>query len=95
MKNPASVFLFVDIFSIFLSSDRGIGMSQTNDSVETANLNFLDRNQVSMIDEALTALGEYGEVRLIVERRQLRFIVTQRSFDALKWRPGAIGNGPK
>jgi hypothetical protein len=64
-------------------------------SVEITDLNFLDRNQVCMIDEALSALGEYGEVRLIVERSQLRFIVTQKSFDALKWRPGAIGNEQK
>jgi hypothetical protein len=64
-------------------------------SDEITDLNFLDRNQVCMIDEALSALGEYGEVRLIVERNQLRFIVTQKSFDALKWRPGAIGNEQK
>lgn len=70
-------------------------MSPMKASDEITDLNFLDRNQVCMIDEALSALGEYGEVRLIVERNQLRFIVTQKSFDALKWRPGAIGNEQK
>ena len=54
-------------------------------------LSFLDQRQVTMIDEALSALGEYGELRLIVEKGRLRFIVTQKSFDALKWQPGTMG----
>jgi hypothetical protein len=53
-------------------------------------LSFLDQRQVEMIDEALAALGEYGELRLVVEKGRLRFIVTQKSFDALKWQPGEI-----
>lgn len=53
-------------------------------------LNFLNQRQVVMIDEALSALGEYGEVRLIIERGRLRFLVTQKSFDALKWEPGSL-----
>jgi hypothetical protein len=52
---------------------------------------FLDSNQVAMIEEALVSLGEFGEVRLIVEKGRLRFLVTQKSFDAQKWQPGAIG----
>jgi hypothetical protein len=38
-----------------------------------------------MIEEALASLGGYGEVRLIVKKGTLRFIVTQQSHDALKW----------
>lgn len=53
-------------------------------------LSFLDQRQVKMIDEALSALGDYGELRLIVEKGRLRFIVTQKSFDALKWQPGTL-----
>ncbi len=53
-------------------------------------LSFLDQRQVTMIDETLSALGEYGELRLIVEKGRLRFIVTQKSFDALKWQPGTM-----
>ena len=53
-------------------------------------LSFLDQRQVKMIDEALSALGDYGELRLVVEKGRLRFIVTQKSFDALKWQPGVI-----
>jgi hypothetical protein len=43
-----------------------------------------------MIDEALSSLGEYGEVRLVVEKGRLRFLITQKSFDALKWKPGSL-----
>ena len=57
---------------------------------ETITLNFLELHQVTMIDEALSSLGEYGEVRLIVEKGRLRFLVTQKSFDALKWVPGNL-----
>jgi hypothetical protein len=51
---------------------------------------FLKPNQIAMIDEALISLGEYGELRLVVEKGCLRFLVTHKSFDALKWTPGAI-----
>jgi hypothetical protein len=51
---------------------------------------FLSADQVAMIEEALASLGEFGEVRLVVEKGRLRFLVTQKSFDAQKWRPGAI-----
>lgn len=47
-------------------------------------LKFLRPNQIAMIDEALSALGDYGELRLVVEKGRLRFLVTQKSFDVLK-----------
>jgi hypothetical protein len=53
-------------------------------------LKFLKPNQISMIDEALEKLGEFGEVRLVVERGRLRFLVTEKSFDVLKWKPGSL-----
>lgn len=43
-----------------------------------------------MIEEALGSLGEFGEVRLIVARGKLRFLVTQRSLDVKKWQPGKL-----
>jgi hypothetical protein len=55
-----------------------------------ASLHFLNNAQVAMIDEALTSLGDFGEIRLVVEKGRLRFVVTQTSIDALKWRPGSI-----
>lgn len=51
---------------------------------------FLRPSQVAMIDEALSVVGDFGEVRLIVEKGHLRFIVTERSFDVLKWQPGSL-----
>ena len=60
-------------------SNRGAG---------SQSLTFLDSRQVSMIDEALSAVGDYGEVHLIIEKGRLRFVVTKRSYDALKWQPG-------
>ena len=64
-----------------------MNINQLNSSTD---ISFLDQRQVKMIDEALSALGEYGELRLVVEKGRLRFIVTQKSFDALKWQPGEI-----
>jgi hypothetical protein len=52
-------------------------------------LKFIEWSQIPMVDEALSSLGEYGEVRLIVEKGRLRFLVTQKSYDALKWQPGS------
>ena len=73
------------------------GMSMSNANINQISpisdnplLSFLDQRQVKMIDEALSALGDYGELRLVVEKGRLRFIVTQKSFDALKWQPGEI-----
>lgn len=53
-------------------------------------LKFLTPHQIAMIDEALAALEDFGEIRLVVEKNRLRFIITQKSYDALKWRPGSL-----
>lgn len=66
------------------------GNNFSGNNSKPSSLTFLNHRQVVMIDEALSALGEYGEVRLIVERGRLRFLVTQKSFDALKWEPGSL-----
>jgi len=50
---------------------------------------------IQMIDEALRTLGEYGEVRLVVEKGHLRFLITQKSYDTLKWQPGGIVKDPE
>ena len=47
-------------------------------------MKFLRQAQIRMIDEALTEVGDFGEVRLIVTKGLLRFVVTQRSHDALR-----------
>lgn len=66
---------------------------EVNHAVENKSLhslNFLNQRQIAMIDEALSVLGEFGEIRLIVEKGRLRFIVTQKSVDAFKWQPGHL-----
>jgi hypothetical protein len=75
-----------------MKTSQGSSLDETQDK---RSLNFLDKSQVIMIDEALSALGEYGELRLIVEKGRLRFLVTQKSFDALKWQPGSLANAEK
>lgn len=69
------------------------GTDHSETSIQPRQLTFLEPRQVIMIDEALSALGEYGEVRLIVEKKRLRFLVTQKSYDALKWQPGSLIEG--
>ena len=44
----------------------------------------LKTHQIEMINQAIETIGDYGEVRLIVERGRLRFLVTQKSVDLLK-----------
>jgi len=62
------------------------GMSDPNKTA--AACRFLNSREITMIDNALAALGEFGELRLVVQRGRLRYLITQRSLDALKWRPG-------
>ncbi|MEA3349064.1 MAG: hypothetical protein U9Q82_00420 [Chloroflexota bacterium] len=61
--------------------------SLQRDSSDLQNLHY---QHAKMIDEALGEIGDFGEIRLIVEKGRLRFLVTQKSYDALKYRPGAI-----
>jgi hypothetical protein len=63
---------------------------ETIDLEQSLRLKFLKPSQISMIDEALDKVGEFGEVRLVVERGRLRFLVTEKSFDVLKWKPGSL-----
>jgi hypothetical protein len=48
-------------------------------------LRFLNPDQIDMIDEALCHTGDYGEVRLVVEKGKLRFIVINTSIDVRNW----------
>lgn len=51
-----------------------------HDNNKPLKLKFLAPSEISVIDEALSAVGDSGEIRLIVEGGCLRFIVTQKSF---------------
>ncbi len=50
-------------------------------------LRFLKPRQVLMLDNALCALGDYGELHLVVDKGRLRFLVMQKSYDANKFQP--------
>jgi hypothetical protein len=43
-------------------------------------LHVLTLAQILRIDELLAAVGDYGEVQLIVQRRQLRYINKVESY---------------
>ena len=45
-----------------------------------ARLRVLTADQVLRIDDLLDAIGEYGEVRLVVQRHQLRYINQVQSY---------------
>jgi hypothetical protein len=47
-------------------------------------LKILQPCQVEIIEQALQQIGEYGEVRLIVEKGRLRYIEVAKSMDVLK-----------
>ena len=47
----------------------------------------LNQHQINLINAALGSLGGFGEVRLVVQKGVLRYIVTQNSIDALKGSP--------
>lgn len=58
--------------------------STQNDSSAPLNLKSLSLEQVRHIDRLLASLGEYGEVHLIVQRGELRYINKVESFKAWK-----------
>ena len=73
---------------------RQMTETSSNVLIQASNsLKFLSDTQARMIDEALTAVGEFGEVRLVVQKGRIRYVVIENSHDALKWEAGAIGNG--
>ncbi len=60
--------------------DREAVQTNIHGNNKPLKLRFLAASEISVIDEALSAAGDSGEVRLIVERGCLRFVVTQKSF---------------
>ena len=58
--------------------------NRTHNSLENRNL---PPSQVQMIQEALLAVGDFGEVRLVIEKGRIRYIIIQKSLDALSWQP--------
>jgi hypothetical protein len=55
-------------------------------------MKHLSSQQILMINEAIDAVGKFGEVHLKVENGRLRFVTTQTSHDALKYQPGQLSS---
>ncbi|HJS29716.1 MAG TPA: hypothetical protein VJ768_08845 [Anaerolineales bacterium] len=55
-------------------------------------LRFLRPKQIVMIDEALAAIHDIGEIRMVVEKNRMRLIITQRGLDATKWQAGSVAD---
>jgi hypothetical protein len=60
----------------------GLGKNQPTPS------HLLHSTHIEMLQEALSAVGEYGEIHLVIEKGCLRFIVIEKSLDVLKWPAG-------
>ena len=45
---------------------------------------MLQTSQIELIENALQQIGDYGEVRLVVEKGRLRYIEVAKSMDVLK-----------
>lgn len=48
-------------------------MTQSPPNPVTLLLSFLSPEQVAQIDQLLAELGDYGEIRLVVQRGELRY----------------------
>lgn len=66
------------------SFDPSASDSDLGESKVPKTLKFLNPKQVTMVDEALSTLGEFGELHLVVVKGNLRFIIVQKSYDATK-----------
>jgi hypothetical protein len=62
-----------------------------NTPVDGLKLKFLNPAQVKRIDDLLAQLGEYGELHLIIQHGELRYINKVESFKAWKTDEGPEG----
>ena len=53
-------------------------------------IQHLSSRHVAMIDEALSVVGEFGEVRLVINRGRLHFLIMQKSFNPRNYAPDMI-----
>jgi hypothetical protein len=72
-------------------------MERTRNAYPPSNKNskyswHLTAKQIAMIDEALNAVGEFGEIRLVINRGQIQYLVTSKSFTVRNYRTGMIRN---
>lgn len=68
-------------------SDMKLNSSQDTSFSKALKLKKLTPEQVKHIDEVLASLGDYGEVHLIMQHGELRYINKVESFNARKNEP--------
>ena len=56
--------------------------SHSSDPLASLNLNRLTLEQIKRIDVLLASLGDYGEVHLVVQHGELRYINKVESYKA-------------
>ena len=54
--------------------------SNHKESFSDLKLKFLDRELIVRIDDMLAAVGDYGEVQLVVQKGELRYINKTTSY---------------
>jgi hypothetical protein len=92
VKDPAKEILLSGGGGTSMAKQMPMARALEEGRVE-GSLKFLCTSQIQMIDEALSAVGDFGEVRLVVQKGRLRFVVTHMSHDALEWEPGSLDKG--
>ncbi len=60
---------------------QSTGTRVPHQEVSTLSLKVLSCDQVKRIDDLLSELGPFGELRLIVKKGRVRFIEKVESFD--------------
>jgi len=48
-----------------------------------------------MINQAMNEVGEFGEVRLVIEGGKLHYLVTQKSINVRKYQTGTVSGDYK
>jgi len=56
-------------------------------------INQLTVDQVKLINQAMTDVGDFGEVRLVIERGRLHYLVTQKSINVRNKQQEMISKG--
>jgi len=75
------------LHSAFRRIDQGMTSSKKSQTASTQSqpqLKKLTMEQVEMIDRLLSSLGDYGEIHLIVQRGELKYINKVESHKAWK-----------
>lgn len=76
-----------NIFPLASDQKMKTNLEKSVASAETLQLKKLTLEQVKRIDEVLNSLGDYGELHLIIQNGELRYINRVQSFSARNIEP--------